>query len=394
MQLHENGAMGPFVRNPVGFFFASQGWPSARRLLIMLVLLNTIAIIVTSYDGTLHSQGDFIGLAGDVFHFILITVIIVVFWLVVRVVNRSIDFFEFVPQLVTGESSRRALHDLANRAIASIRLETEARGARVFFWGVIGSFLGLAVYFSLYLPLSGDAVAKSWALTPYEHPLSFSYSLIWATFVWPIVLGSFAWYLFASGYFVYRTITLLDDEGEIALSPVSPDGMGGLSVVGDIVLVAGIISAMIGFASFAWIQQFESTQAVSIAALIYLPAVLFIVGGPIWNLVRVIRRSKNKQLDHLTRVIQANFPTQQDQTLLLLEETEIRDQEEIDRLEFYSSLVNLYRRFEDLSVWPVGPGKAILTFVAYVSPVAQVLLQLSGAETAVLQYFSSIWISE
>lgn len=390
MELRSAETAAPFGRNPFRFFFAPGGRPSMVRLLILLAAFNLAAAAVTWFDGTFTNQGDMIGLTGDVFHFTLNGAILIIFWLVRRVVSHTLEFLQFVPNMVITDAHQGRIERLARQGIDAITLAPARWGARTFYWAVVLFFLGLAVVFSVYLPMTGNAV-KSWALMPYEEPTGFIFALFWATFVWPIVLAAFAYYLLVSGFYVLRIVRLLDDEGEIALSPVSPDGMGGLSVVGDIVLVAGVISAAIGFASLAWVQQFGSVETVAVAALIYLPAVIVIFGVPIFNLSTVIRRSRRKQLDHLTRLIQANFPTQRDQTLALVPAEQITDPQEIARLEFYGNLVNLYRRFEDLSVWPIGPVRGVLTVVAYVSPVAQILLDFSGTDSSIFQFIESFW---
>ncbi len=382
MELRSAETAAPFGRNPFRFFFAPNGRPSTVRLLVMLALINVAAAAVTWFDGTFTTQGDVIGLTGDVFHFTLIVAILIIFWLVRRVVSHTLEFLQFVPNMVIGDGHRDRVERLAAQGIGAITLSPGARGARVFYWGVVLFFLGLAAYFSVYLPMTGNAV-KSWSLMPYQEPAGFVLAILWATFVWPIILAAFAYYLLVSGFFVMRLVLLLDDEGEIALSPVSPDGMGGLSVVGDVLLIAGIVGFAIAFGSIVWIQQFGSADTVIIAASIYLPAVAIIFGIPIFNLTRVISRSKRRQLEHLTKIIQANFPSQSQQTLALVPEKAITDPEEVARLEFYSNLVNLYRRFEDLSVLPVGFAKGTITLAGYISPAIQLLVGFSEIESYV-----------
>lgn len=385
----ETGSEGIYGRNPFRAFFAPKGHISIVRFIAILLAVNTLAVIVTWFDGTLRSWDGNVGLLDDAFHLLLLAVLILIFWLVQRVVSHTIEFLEFVPNMLSAGVNRDALHAISTRGIASITLAADAKTARLFYWGIIGFFSVLATYFSALLPLTGDAVS-AWALMPYEKPISFGFGLFWAIYVWPIVLGNFACYLLLCGFFVVRTIWRLDSEGEISLSPVSRDGMGGLSVVGDIMLVAVLICTALAIGTLAWIQQFGSDETIRLAVIIYLPVVALIFGGPLIYFMRAISRSKKRQLDHLTRIIQANFPTLRDQTLMQLSEREITDDSEVDKLKLYSSLVNLYRRFEDLSVWPVRPVTAVLTLIAYVTPVAQFLLSSTDFDSQILQFLTSI----
>ncbi len=368
-----------FIKSNHSFawLFGQRGFKLGRFTLILL-LWYVAGYAICSQAGLLVLPGDDVGLIEDPVTWSSLAMDLLMVGSLFYSLGRLDALLRRLPGILT--VSREAgqdenLRERIARDVAWIRsfVSLRDKNSRRWYAGWMATMVVLVYVLQVHLPLFAPSTPKYWGTSPDFGMGTYLFATLWTTFHFVIVIGNVLWYVLSMGFTVFPVIHRYARKGALVVIPVTPDGKGGMAVVGDFSFSLTLVTSSGMIFCVAWILCMGFNLSMQIGFPLYLLLLAAIFFGPLLSVHGAMRDAKLRDLDWWsTRFREEYFALMADETASAEGSRPDNSTEFRDRMNRLADIDQLYRRVEAMPVWPFNLATLARFFTIVVLPLLAV----------------------
>ena len=264
----------------------------------MAVLIGSFTafiFITASYDNALTIEGESVGLLED---FVMLALICM---------------FMFVPLVLGSLTStyNRVLDHTGNYLSISDdeqqefkqritdHMDLKSRFSKILCGCFILTGFISFVVFQLIIPISGISESSSWSIEPSKYPLIYVAAALWGFTYGVLIIPIIIWYTFQIAYSMFGEISKFATDDNLNINPTSPDGCGGLKLLGNLsVRITQVPSLGVIFLA-SWIFVFGFDLAALVLTTLFMPFLFGIFLWPLKGIHGTMVRSRDLAIEEI-----------------------------------------------------------------------------------------------
>jgi len=217
----------------------------------------------------------------------------------------------------------------------------------------LGLMFLLVCIFQFYIPLFSHNASRAWAIYPQKYPIVFIIGSLWSTFQWVVVVGNFTWYVLSASLAVFLMIHRYAKRKQLIVSPVAPDGKGGISSIGDVSSALTFIMSTGMLLVIVWTIQFGLDPTISLAFPIY---ALFLTGLfflPLQSVHQAMKNAKNYELHRLALLFSNEYIKLPSIEQIKKQKSNSEAENSLkSTIDYLGHFLPLYLHVERMPIWP------------------------------------------
>jgi hypothetical protein len=354
-----------YARNPTYLLLFGTRGPvhAAAKFGLFLTALIGLTVLICSIDGTLHIEGEDVGLTEDWFHPAMLLMFVWIHlacWRMFRDVEHLMREMDTV--IITDDEhrtvgiSRTQLHAQVRHIRRTMSILTPS--SKRWYAAALGFMVLLVLTFQISIPLFAPQPAALWGLLPDDEPLTYIVvGIPWAVFMWVAMVGNFLWHTASMAVPLFSMIHRHTRAGRLRVVPLAPDGRAGLSSIG---LVAFDLSLAYGAGLLpvaGWILCFGVDLPLIAGFAVYLVFLTAAFFGPLLAIHTSMKNAKQRELQRISRMFRAEYRSLSDVREKVDAGAPVEVNSQLrESVASMGALEQLYRRAEQMPVWPFDSG--------------------------------------
>jgi hypothetical protein len=246
----------------------------------MAVVIGSFTMFIfltASYDNALTIEGESVGLLEDVVMFAIIGMFMfvpMVLSSLTSTYNQVLEHTEYYLSISDDERQKF-------KQRISDHMNLKSRFSKI----LSGCFILIGfiffVVFQLIIPFSGISQSSSWSIEPSKYPLIYVAATLWGFTYSVLIVPTILWYTFQIAFSLFGEISKFSNNDSLNINPTSPDGCGGLKLLGNLsVRITQVPSLGVIFLA-SWIFVFGFDVAALVLSTLFMP---FLFGIFLWPL--------------------------------------------------------------------------------------------------------------
>jgi len=264
----------------------------------MAVLIGSFTafiFITASYDNALTIEGESVGLLED---FVMLA-LICMFMFVPLVLGSLTSTYNGVLDHTGNYLSISDDEQQEFKQRITDHMNLKSRFSKILCGCFILTGFISFVVFQLIIPISGISESSSWSIEPSKYPLIYVAAALWGFTYGVLIIPIIIWYTFQIAYSMFGEISKFATDDNLNINPTSPDGCGGLKLLGNLsVRITQVPSLGVIFLA-SWIFVFGFDLAALVLTTLFMPFLFGIFLWPLKGIHGSMVRSRNIAIDEI-----------------------------------------------------------------------------------------------
>ena len=317
-----------------------------RRFQAVLTAWVALFLLVGAVEGTLRFEGPDVGILEDAILATLYVFLPLILFTAGRVEEAMERLLAAFPRLLDVDGQTAA--EEAEAVRAGLRPGGRRRSVLI---AVYGMAVLLVLIFQVLLPIAFPSEVRPWTLMP-ERPLTFVVAVLWSSFLFCGLLAPICWFIVETALLVFPTLHRYGKARQLLVIPVAPDGQGGMAVVAEFALALTLVPGSAVVFGLLWGLLFGVDHVLFIGFSLYLAFLSATFFLPLLSVHRAMKEAKERELarlGELFRVEYSRLPTSEE---IAARGDSVLDADLSKRVALMAQVEDLYRRAEEMPVWP------------------------------------------